>query len=453
MAEGGDFGYDDPDLDYQIDHDDDDDDDQEVNRTQPFQPGAASTPYHGGEQHEMQTMIDEQEGLPDTSYEETPLLNPEDRKIRALNFIKSKFPRVDFAKLGPIGLSKKGARADIVSFGPKGGETKIFKKDGSGLQKNFIDRFSKSLGPSAEEIIAQDRDTILEQQQRLAEAERQQREADIIAAQRDEESREIQNLRLRTERVQSQIDALQEEQGSNLKSETELNRLKQLKKNYEKDLEIKKKKLGALQKEAKSKDKAQAKVDRERAKLAQIEKDRNEIEKRLNSTKAVDELKEQESELKRQNEEDQAAIQDDNTSPSEREAAEARVAERNEELSRLRTQIEEREAGMPLRERIREIFKKYGVTVTAIFIAAGVTIGAVVGSITKALKATGKAIGNGLKDIGAKIGSLLPGLIGSVVSFLFKTAGQAIGFLAEHTWLLILAAVVFIFEKYIKKRR
>ncbi len=30
MAEGGDFGYDDPDLDYQIDHDDDD---QEVNRT------------------------------------------------------------------------------------------------------------------------------------------------------------------------------------------------------------------------------------------------------------------------------------------------------------------------------------------------------------------------------------------------------------------------------------
>ena len=83
----------------------------------------------------------------------------------------------------------------------------------------------------------------------------------------------------------------------------------------------------------------------------------------------------------------------------------------------------------------------------------GITIGAVVGSITKALKATGKAIGNGLKDIGAKIGSLLPGLIGSVVSFLFKTAGQAIGFLAEHTWLLILAAVVFIFEKYIKKRR
>ena len=141
MAEGDDFGYGDPDLDHQIDHDDDDDD-QEVNRTQPFQPGAASTPYHGGEQHEMQTMMHEQSGLPDTSYEETPLLEPEERQsklARALNFIKSKFPRVDFARLGPIGFSEKGAREDIVSFGPKGGETKIFKKDGSGFQKNFID--------------------------------------------------------------------------------------------------------------------------------------------------------------------------------------------------------------------------------------------------------------------------------------------------------------------------
>ena len=110
---------------------------------------------------------------------------------------------------------------DIVVFGPDGSETKIFNKDGS-FRKSFITKFSKYLGPSAEEIIAQ------EQQQRLAEAERQQREAMSLL------HKEMKNLRLRTERVQSQ-------------------------------------------------------VDRERAKLAQIEKDRNEIEKRLNNTKAVDE--------------------------------------------------------------------------------------------------------------------------------------------------------------------
>ena len=48
MAEGGDFGYDDPDLDNKLDNDDDDDDEKEVDTTRPFQP--ASTPYHGGEQ-------------------------------------------------------------------------------------------------------------------------------------------------------------------------------------------------------------------------------------------------------------------------------------------------------------------------------------------------------------------------------------------------------------------
>jgi len=81
MAQGGgEFGYEDPDLDNRLDHDDSDDG-QEVNRTQPFQPGAASTPYqpggpyHEGEQMEMRTTLHEQSGLPDTSYqEETPLL-------------------------------------------------------------------------------------------------------------------------------------------------------------------------------------------------------------------------------------------------------------------------------------------------------------------------------------------------------------------------------------------
>ena len=211
--------------------------------------------------------------------------------------------------------------------------------------------------------------------------------------------------------------------------------------------------MASLEKEAKNKEKAQARVDREKKKLAQIEKERNEIEERLNNTKALDELKERENDLKLQNEDDQKIIQDENTSSSEREAAEARVAERNEEIDRLQTQIGERESAMPLRERVREIFKKHGLTITAIVLSAVATIASVVGALTKALKASGNSIGNGLKDIGSKLGSILPGLIGSIVSFIFKTAGQAIGFLAKHTWLLILAAVFFIFEKYIKKSR
>ena len=137
----------------------------------------------------------------------------------------------------------------------------------------------------------------------------------------------------------------------------------------------------------------------------------------------------------------------------DKNAAEERVAARNEEIARLQTQIPEREDAMPLRERIKEIFKKNGLTITAVLLAAGVTIGAVVGSITSALKATGNAMAGGLKDLGAKLGSLLPGLIGKIAHVLFKTAAKAVGFLAEHTWLLILAAVAFVAEKYVKKKR
>ena len=167
------------------------------------------------------------------------------------------------------------------------------------------------------------------------------------------------------------------------------------------------------------------------------------MESRLNDTRTLDELKEQEAELQRQNEEDKAVIDNEDASPSDKQAVEGRVEERQEELARLRMQIDERERALPLCGRVKEIFKKY---------APGVTIGAVIGALTNALRATSKALGKGRKDVGSKVASALPGLIGTIVSFLFKAAGQAIGFLAEHTWLLILAVVAFLVEKYIKKR-
>jgi len=51
------------------------------------------------------------------------------------------------------------------------------------------------------------------------------------------------------------------------------------------------------------------------------------------------------------------------------------VAERNKELTSLQTQIAEREKVRPLFERIKVIFKKYGMTVPGIVIATRVTIG------------------------------------------------------------------------------
>ena len=186
-------------------------------------------------------------------------------------------------------------------------------------------------------------------------------------------------------------------------------------------------------------------------KLAREEQKLKTLEENLNKVKPLDALKEQEAELERQNQEDKRVIEDENTSPFERAAAEARVEEREEELARLRTQIKERD--LPLRERIKEIFKKYGFTVTAVSLAVGATIGVVVSSLTKGLKSVAKGVGNGLQELGKKIGSILPGLLGSIVSFVFRTAGQVISFLGKNAWLLILAVAAFLIEKEIKRNR
>ena len=86
MAEGVDFGN-------QID------DNEEVNRTTSFKPRAASTPYQGGEHYEMQTMMHEKEGLPDTSYEETPLLGAQDQIQRSWDSLTRLYPRASATNL------------------------------------------------------------------------------------------------------------------------------------------------------------------------------------------------------------------------------------------------------------------------------------------------------------------------------------------------------------------
>ena len=178
------------------------------------------------------------------------------------------------------------------------------------LNPSLPKEIKNSLGKSAEKIIHEERASLMVQRQRLTEAEKQQRQADALAEERGKQSQEIRNLGKQIERTQARIDVLQEEHGSNLESETELNRLKLLKKNYKSDLEKKKKELDALEKQAKDKEKIQAKVDREKKKLYEIERERNTIEERLNSTKRLDELEDDEGRLKRLNEEDQAIIDD-----------------------------------------------------------------------------------------------------------------------------------------------
>ena len=135
------------------------------------------------------------------------------------------------------------------------------------------------------------------------------------------------------------METLENERGSKIENESEIERLKILKNNYETEVENNKKKITALEKIAKNREKYQRKVDRERATLTEKEKDRNLVEERLNSTKPLEDLKERESELRQQNAEDQEIIDATDTSPSEKEAAEVRVEEeiRSSRVCKLRS--------------------------------------------------------------------------------------------------------------------
>ena len=110
----------------------------------------------------------------------------------------------------------------------------LFTKDRSSGKERLNPRLTKeikdSLGTSAEQIIEEDRNTIREQHQRSAEAEEQQRQAEALSAEREKQAQDVQTLSRQIEITQENIDSIQERQGTNLESETQINRLKLLKK-------------------------------------------------------------------------------------------------------------------------------------------------------------------------------------------------------------------------------
>ena len=137
--------------------------------------------------------------------------------------------------------------------------------------------------------------------------------------------------------------------------------------------------------------------------------------------------------------EDQEIANNENEEPAVRERAREKIAEKLEQIDAIENERDELEERLSLREKVKNIFKKYGFTVTAVFLAVGTVIGVIVNSLTKGLKSVATGVGNGLKELGKKIAGILPGLIGAIVSFIFKTAGSVISFLgkkclAPYSW-------------------
>ena len=186
---------------------------EDIDRTNPFKPTGASTPYppeDTGETIELSDMDIYEIWLnPDDFPLLTDFTSPDEKKTvieRAHRFLNDKFPNVDFDKLGPIGFNKKLGNEDtIVRLGPKGGEESVSKNDGSGFLKSFTDRFKTILGPSAEDLLAKENQEIRELNQRKNEAEKQLKEAERIASLKQTATDEVKNLRGRIEQAQARI--------------------------------------------------------------------------------------------------------------------------------------------------------------------------------------------------------------------------------------------------------
>ena len=156
-------------------------------------------------------------------------------------------------------------------------------------------------------------------------------------------------------------------------------------------------------------------------------------------------------ELQKSIREDEEIANNENEEPSVRERAREKIAEKLEQIDAIENERDELEERVSLREKVKNIFKKYGFTVAAVFLAVGTIIGVIVNSLTKGLKTVAAGVGNGPKELGKKIAGILPGLIGAIVSFIFKTAGSVISFLGKNAWLLILGVAVFAVERFKKK--
>ena len=113
-----------------------------------------------------------------------------------------------------------------------------------------------------------------------------------------------------------------------------------------------------------------------------------------------------------------------------------------------------------LREKLAYIFKKYGLTITAITLALGLIIDTIVSSVRGApnipsgtnnnipnkIKQSLKNFSNWLLEMSKKALENLPAIIGSIISFLLKTTASIVGFLAEHLVLFVIALAFALYE-------
>ena len=389
--------------DHGIDHDDDDDEEYTTPRSSPMKPPPAP------EEIEMSQLPREQNGWR--------------RQQAAWVALKKMYPQADKDALEVSYVKMPGEITPRLSVKTIGAPRAywLFEKDFLGRWRENPDlpqEIKNLLGKSIEEQIKGFKQLKAKKEATRAAKQKQDKQLEQMADEKQKLSREMDSLTNQIRDLDEHRRELEDVHGSMDKEA--IQKLKDEKRALESEKKNIQQQISQLQKE-----------------IIDYNTQQEEVNQLRHDTR---ELEQEAEELNRKIAEDKQLIEDENTSPSERAAAEARLSENEAELDR----IEVRERERPLLERIKDIFKKYGWTLQAVFVAVGVILSVIALAVKKGSKVISQKLNNVKHE---------PGFIGSIVSFIFKAAGQVFAFLSEHTWLIILVVVAFFMEKLLKRRR
>ena len=376
--------------------------------TQPFEPGAASTP--AGEQVPMstRTRLPQEQG-PRTAETSFITGDTQGQRVRTMQEnvawreVSEEFPLADTSKLdmrykvAPRAGGSGGGAIIEVKMSGKDKWYRLYTKSRGASSKSFNDHLPKeiksALGKSLDEQFIE-MNTLFDKNEQERQAKQKQKEQiEPRAGEEQKLRRDMDAMRNRIKDDDDRIRELEDAHGP-LKTE-EIQRLKDEKRALESDHQFKRQQLSQLQKNAKQANKIQKEIDKLMLDNRGLAERLDELRTKKDAIKPLDELKQNQEELERQIEDDKRVIADENTTSSQRADAEARVADNEAELARVNTEIEVRERQRPLLERVKEIFKKYGWTLQVVVLAAGITTTAVVLATLNGLKAATKALGNG----------------------------------------------------------
>ena len=302
------------------------------------------------------------------------------------------------------------------------------------------------LGKSIEQQIEGFKQLKAKKEAALVAKQKQKKQLEQKADEKQKLSRDMDSLTNEIRDVDEQKRELEDAHGP-LDTEA-IQKLKDEKRAMEAKKKTIQKQISQQQKDMSQYNKIQAEVEQLTHDTRELDQHLNELRAKEETLKPLDELEQEAEEFNRKIKEDRQLIDDENTSSPERMSANVRLLENEAELDRINTEIEVRERQKPLLERVKDIFKKYGWTLQAIFVAVGVILSVIALTVKKGFKYGTKVVEQKLKNTNHN-----PGLIGSIVSFIFKAAGQVFSFLSEHTWLIILVVVAFFIEKLLKRRR